>query len=99
MVKPDVFIFLVFLYVGCIVHRNESVGFHGALDIIQVAKEVVVVISKSWKVVDQHVDFGDIPIPLLGRTEEKLFGKIGVINAKLDEIAQKIENTGKYSGY
>lgn len=95
MAKPDIFICLLFLYAGCMVQRTESFELHGVLDIISVAKDIVVVIAKSWKIVDQHVDFGDIPIPLLVRTEQKLFGKIGLINAKVDEISQKIENTGR----
>lgn len=99
MSKPNIFIFLLLFSAGSLVHRTNGFSANDVLDIIQVAKDIVIVIAKSWNIVDQHIDFSEIPLPLLQRTEQKLFGKIGLINTKVDEIAQKIETTGrvKYS--
>lgn len=99
MIKAEIVIFLLVISTGCIVQRTQSIGVHDVLDIIKVAKDIVLVIAKSWNIVDQHINFSDIPIPLLERTEKKLFGKIGLINAKVDQISQQIDTTGKYQRF
>lgn len=95
MRKSDIFVFILVISAGCLVHRTHSLSGQDVLDIIKIAKDIVIVIAKSWNIVDQHIDFSDIPIPLLERTEQKLFGKIGLINAKVDQIAQQIDMTGR----
>lgn len=95
MPKPDIFILILVISAGCLVQRTHGLSGQEVLDIIKLAKDIVIVIAKSWNIVDQHVDFSEIPIPLLDRTEHKLFGKIGLINAKVDRIAQQIDTTGR----
>lgn len=97
MQKSEVFICLLVISIGYSVHESESTEVvHEILDIIQIAKDIVVGIAKSWNIVDRHIDFEDIPIPLMKMTEKKLFKKIGIINAKVDQIAEQIANTGMY---
>ncbi|KAG5894129.1 hypothetical protein JTB14_004067 [Gonioctena quinquepunctata] len=76
------------------VREIGGIGVQEVLDIIQMSKDVVVAIAKAWNIVDQHVDFSDIPIPILDKTEAKLFGKIGVITSKLDRLAGQVDAVG-----
>ncbi|XP_074027669.1 uncharacterized protein [Leptinotarsa decemlineata] len=92
--KYGVFSILLVLSCSLFVRESSSVGLQDALDIIQIAKDVVVAIAKAWNIVDQHVDFSDIPIPILDKTETKLFGKIGIITAKLDRISGQVDAVG-----
>ncbi|XP_057660741.1 uncharacterized protein LOC130896576 [Diorhabda carinulata] len=66
----------------------------GVLDIVKIAKIVAEGIAKAWNIVDQRVDFPELPIPILDRTEAKLFGKINVLSRKLDELAVKVDGVG-----
>lgn len=93
MWKPEILISVLLI---CLVHRTEGFGTHDILEISNIAKDIVIVIAKSWRIVDEHMDFGEIPIPLLDRTEQKLFGKIELINSKVDKIAQQIDITGMF---
>lgn len=88
-------VFVLLVCTGNLVDRSSAVVFNEVLDIITLAKDVVVTLAKAWNIVDQHVDFGDIPIPLLDRTESKLFRKIGVISARLDKVANRVDEVGK----
>lgn len=94
MSKPEILISILLLFTGCLVHRTQGLTTSDVLDIIKIAKDIVIATAKSWNIVDQHVDFGEVPIPLLDRTEQKLFGRIGQISAKVDKIAQQIDITG-----
>ncbi|KAJ8915966.1 hypothetical protein NQ315_016643 [Exocentrus adspersus] len=86
---------LIILQMGCLVDRSSAVvGLNEVLDIIKLAKDVVVAIAKAWNIVDQQIDFSEIPIPILDKTEAKLFGKIGVISAKLDKIGVEVDAVG-----
>ncbi|CAH1108485.1 unnamed protein product [Psylliodes chrysocephalus] len=85
------------LLVICGFFFTDSVGFGadlGVLDIIKLTKFVVEGIGKAWNIVDQRVDFSSIPIPILDKTEAKLFGKLDVITLKIDELAVNIEGAG-----
>lgn len=87
------------LLVICGFFFTDSVGFGadlGVLDIIKLTKFVVEGIGKAWNIVDQRVDFSSIPIPILDKTEAKLFGKLDVITLKIDELAVNIEGAGKF---
>lgn len=90
-----VVLFVLLACTGSLVDRSSAVGFDGVLDIITLAKDAVVAIAKAWNIVDQHVDFSDIPIPLLDKTETKLFGRIGVISAKLDKLGSRVDEVGE----
>lgn len=98
MSKAEIFLFLLVVSASC-VHRTQGFELSNVLDVIKLAKDLVILIGKSWNIVDQHVDFSDIPIPLLDRTEHKLFGKIGLLNTKVDQIAQQIDTTGMYINF
>lgn len=92
----QIFVFLILVYSGGLVGRVDAVvGLNEVLDIIKIAKDVVVAIAKAWNIVDQHVDFSDIPIPILDKTESKLFGRIGIISAKLDKLGSQVDEVGK----
>ncbi|XP_018572018.1 uncharacterized protein LOC108911535 isoform X1 [Anoplophora glabripennis] len=87
-------LFTILVCMGSFVDESSAVGLNEVLDIIKLAKDVVVAIAKAWNIVDQHVDFSEIPIPLLDKTEAKLFGKIGVISAKLDKLGSRVDEVG-----
>lgn len=97
MWKPEIFFPLLLISTGCLVHRTQGFALDNILDITKIAKDIVYVISKAWNIVESNVDFGEIPLPLIDRTERKLFQKIGLINTKVDLIAQQIDITGMYN--
>lgn len=72
----------------------SAFGFNEVIDIITVAKDVIVGIAKTWSIIDDHVDFDDIPVPLFEKTQKKLFGRINIINQKLDKIGLHVESAG-----
>ncbi|VEN36571.1 unnamed protein product [Callosobruchus maculatus] len=73
---------------------SSGIGPNDVLDIIKVAKDVALVLAKAWNIVDPHVDFSEVPLPLIDKTESKLFGKIAVITGKLDQLADNVESVG-----
>nr|CAI5866844.1 unnamed protein product [Callosobruchus analis] len=87
------FIFLASLL--CLsIGSSSGIGANDVLDIIKVAKDVALVLAKAWNIVDPHVDFSEVPLPLIDKTESKLFGKIAVITGKLDQLADNVESVG-----
>nr|CAI5866846.1 unnamed protein product [Callosobruchus analis] len=88
------FIFLASLL--CLsIGSSSGIGANDVLDIIKVAKDVALVLAKAWNIVDPHVDFSEVPLPLIDKTESKLFGKIAVITGKLDQLADNVESVGE----
>lgn len=90
-------IFLLFAYV-CVCFQgqtNAMLVVSDVLDIPKLAKDVTVALLKAWDLVDQNIDFGEVPIPILQKTETKLFGKIERINSKMEDLAARVENIGK----
>jgi hypothetical protein len=71
-----------------------SFGIHDALDVIGVAKDVVIWIAKAWNIIEGQVEYADVPFPLLDKTERKLFGKIDLINSKLNQLSAQVEAVG-----
>lgn len=65
------------------------------LDIVELAKEVIIALAKVWDLVDQNVEFKDLPAAILQSTEINLFKKIDAINSKLEDQATKLRNIGK----
>ncbi|XP_060523218.1 uncharacterized protein LOC132700114 [Cylas formicarius] len=88
---------LALLFATCMCLGVDAIGLTEVLDIIKIAKDVGIALAKAWDIVDQHVDFSEVPIPIFDRTETKLFGRIGKINRKLDELAFKVDNSGSHS--
>ncbi|CAG9863089.1 unnamed protein product [Phyllotreta striolata] len=66
----------------------------GVLDVIKLTKYVVEGIAKSWNIVDQKMDFSSIPLPILDKTEAKLFGKLESISQKIDRLAASVDGAG-----
>lgn len=64
------------------------------LDIIKVAKDVVIGIAKAWSIIDEHTDFSEIPLPLVDKTERRLFHKMENIADKLDKLSVHMEAIG-----
>lgn len=64
------------------------------LDIIKVAKDVVIGIAKAWSIIDEHTDFSEIPLPLVDKTERRLFYKMENIAEKLDKLSLHMEAIG-----
>ncbi|XP_028134319.1 uncharacterized protein LOC114329424 isoform X1 [Diabrotica virgifera virgifera] len=90
------YFFILVVISGFFVPKSDpfEITLVGAVSIIKIAGEVVGGIAKAWNIVDQNVDFSHLPLPLLDKTEEKLFGKINVISQKLDELAVNLEGVG-----
>nr|CAH7755721.1 unnamed protein product [Callosobruchus chinensis] len=85
------FVFLASLL--CLsIGSSNGIGPNDVLDIIKIAKDVALVLAKAWNIVDPHVDFSEVPLPLIDKTESKLFGKIAVITGKLDQLADNVES-------
>lgn len=78
----------------CYPTPTVTIGFSEALDIAKVAKDLIIWIAKTWNIIDGHVEFSTIPLPLLDRTEQKLFGRINIINSKLNILTEQIESIG-----
>ncbi|CAH2006802.1 unnamed protein product [Acanthoscelides obtectus] len=76
------------------ISSSNGFGPNDVMDIIKIAKDVAVVLAKAWNIVDPHVDFAEVPLPLIDKTESKLFGKIAVITSKLDQLADNVESVG-----
>lgn len=70
---------------------TESFLLSEALDIIKVAKDVVIIAAKAWNMVDEHTDFSEVPLPLVDKTERKLFNKMETINEKLDRLSANVD--------
>nr|CAH7755723.1 unnamed protein product [Callosobruchus chinensis] len=88
------FVFLASLL--CLsIGSSNGIGPNDVLDIIKIAKDVALVLAKAWNIVDPHVDFSEVPLPLIDKTESKLFGKIAVITGKLDQLADNVESVGE----
>lgn len=64
------------------------------LDIFKAAKDITIALVKAWDLVDQNIDFSEVPIPILDKTENKLFGKIERINNRLDDLAARVDTIG-----
>lgn len=73
---------------------SESIILSEALDIIKVAKDVVVTAAKAWNMIDEHADFSEIPLPLVDKTERKLFNKMELINQKLALLSAEVDSVG-----
>lgn len=72
-------------------------GLHDVLDIVGVAKDIVVWIAKAWNVIEGQVEFSEVPFPLLDKTERKLFNKMDMINTRLNELSARVEAIGKFN--
>lgn len=64
------------------------------LDIIKVAKDVAIAVAKAWSLIDEHTDFSEVPLPLVDKTERRLFNKMGRINDKLEELSSVVDAVG-----
>lgn len=88
---------LITLLVICVPLKETTsftIGINEILDIIKVAKDIVVGLAKTWSIIDEHIDFDDIPVPIFDKTQKKLFGRINTINQKLDRIGIQVESAG-----
>ncbi|KAF7269606.1 hypothetical protein GWI33_017355 [Rhynchophorus ferrugineus] len=94
MARP-VAIFVVMVL--CFQCRIGAGSLSMVLDIINTATEITVTLAKAWDFVDQNIDFNDVPLPLLHKTENKLFGRIDRINNRLSELASRIDEIGTAS--
>lgn len=65
------------------------------LDIVELSKEVITALAKVWDLVDQNVEFKDLPAAILQNTENNIFKKIDAINSKLEDQATKLRNIGE----
>ncbi|KAL1497458.1 hypothetical protein ABEB36_008426 [Hypothenemus hampei] len=88
---------IVFLLVYCQNDTTALITISGVLDVLKVAKDVTVALGKAWDLVDQNIDFTEVPIPILHKTERKLFGKIERINSRLDDLAYRVDSIGTQS--
>ncbi|ENN77960.1 hypothetical protein YQE_05637, partial [Dendroctonus ponderosae] len=68
--------------------------FSSVLDIVKAAKDIGIALVKAWDLVDQNIDFSEVPIPILHKTENKLFGRIERINNRLDDLAARVDTIG-----
>lgn len=85
------FVFL-FAAVLCVVVPTQTLLISETLDIIKVAKDVVVTAAKAWNMIDEHTDFSEIPLPLVDKTERKLFNKMESINEKLERLSAHVDS-------
>lgn len=58
------------------------------------AKDVVVTAAKAWNMIDEHADFSEVPLPLVDKTERKLFNKMEIINEKLARLSNQVDTVG-----
>lgn len=84
-------LFLVFL---CLVPKQSNAVVSDVLDIIKLAKDIVLGAAKAWSMVDEHTDFSEVPLPLVDKTERRLFSKMQVINSKLEQMSLQIDSVG-----
>ncbi|XP_066151748.1 uncharacterized protein [Euwallacea fornicatus] len=91
------FAFALLLVTFHIGNTTALITVSGVLDIIKVGTDVTVALAKAWDLVDQNIDFSEVPIPILQKTENKLFGKIERINSRLDDLASRIDVIGTQS--
>lgn len=83
------------MVLGLVLHRTDAlISLSEVLDIIKVAKDVTVSLAKAWDLVDQNIDFSEVPIPIFHKTENKLFGRIERINSKLQDLAERVDSVG-----
>lgn len=83
------------MMLGLVLHRTDAlISLSEVLDIIKVAKDVTVSLAKAWDLVDQNIDFSEVPVPILHKTENKLFGRIERINSKLQDLAERVDSIG-----
>ncbi|CAG9773548.1 unnamed protein product [Ceutorhynchus assimilis] len=96
---PTRYVFLLAIIVFVNFHGQTKAVFSvsGLLDILKVAKDVTVALVKAWDLVDQNIEFSEVPIPILHSTEKKLYGKIDRINSQLQDLAARVDNIGTQS--
>lgn len=73
---------------------SETIVLSEVLDIIKVAKDVVITAAKAWNMIDEHTDFSEVPLPLVDKTERKLFNKMEIINEKLARLSEQVDSVG-----
>lgn len=88
---------IIFALSAVSLQTTQAVTLSEVLDIINVAKDVVVSLAKAWDIVDQNIDFNEVPIPILHRTENKLFSKIDRIHNELEDLATRVDEIGTQS--
>ncbi|XP_050311529.1 uncharacterized protein LOC126747077 [Anthonomus grandis grandis] len=93
--RGRVFLFAALLF--CCHKGSGGIIVSEILDILNVGKEVAVSLVKAWDLVDQNIEFSEVPIPILHKTENKLFGKIEKINSRLEEMSGRIDSIGTQS--
>lgn len=91
------FFFGYALVIFIFVTPAKPFGLHDVLDIVGVAKDIVVWIAKAWNVIEGQVEFSEVPFPLLDKTERKLFSKMDIINTRLNELSARVEAIGKFN--
>lgn len=88
------FLYILLLATALWTKPSETLVISEALDIIKVAKDVVITAAKAWNMIDEHADFSEIPLPLVDKTERKLFNKMEIINEKLSQLSADIDAVG-----
>lgn len=73
---------------------GETIVISEALDIIKLAKDVVITAAKAWNMIDEHTDFSEVPLPLVDKMERKLFNKMELINDKLSKLSAEVDSVG-----
>lgn len=73
---------------------SDAIIVSEVLDIIKVAKDVIIGVAKAWSIIDEHTDFSEIPLPLVDKTERRLFHKMENIADKLDKLSIHMEAIG-----
>lgn len=76
---------------GLALHQTDA---SEVLNIIKVTKDVTRSLVKAWDLVNQNVDFNDLPSPILQNMEKNLFEKMEGIKSKL----QDLDGTGYSKG-
>lgn len=86
----------VFVFLFAFQSRTRAIfTVSNAVDIIKLTKEVVIALAKVWDLVDQDVDFKDLPTAFIGKKENELLGKIEKINSELKDQETRLNYVGK----
>ncbi|EFA08553.2 hypothetical protein TcasGA2_TC006208 [Tribolium castaneum] len=88
---------LAFLFTFLLSTASPAGLIGDALDIIGVAKDIVIGIAKAWNIIEDRVEFSDVPFPLLDKTERKLFAKIDLLNTRLSQLSAQVDAVGTHT--
>lgn len=64
------------------------------LSINKVSKDVTEHLLKAWSLLNQNVDFNELPLPIFYKTEHNLFEKIQLIISKIEDFGGRVNSLG-----